>query len=87
MNDAPREPALPQLFTAAEVARALQQTERFVQEKVRLHEWPHRRGARGAALFTAADYDRILELIAVPVAAPAATRLAFAPGSRNRLRS
>lgn len=74
---------LPQLYTAAEVAQALQLSERYVADKCRRHEWPYRRGARGALRFTAEDYGRILELIRVDVEAPPTPRLSFAPRSRR----
>lgn len=74
---------LPPLYSLPEVAAALGQTERYVQEKTRLREWPHRRLARGVVAFTAEDYAKVLELCAsAPVEMPA-PRLAFAPRSRR----
>ena len=83
MSDA-LEPALPRLFTAAEVARALHVTERYVRDKVRGCEWPCRRGPRGAPLFSAGYYAKILELMAVPVVESPPPRFSFAPKSRHR---
>lgn len=77
----PTEPALPRLHTAAEVAQALRQTERFVREKARQGVWPHRRGARGAPLFSDENYARILELMAVPERAQPEPGWSFAPRS------
>lgn len=76
--------ALPRLHPAAEVAEALGQSERYVLDRARSGAWPHRKGARGAVLFSNEDYLQVLELIAVPVQAPAEKRLSFAPRSGIR---
>lgn len=73
--------ALPRLHTVSDVAEALGQTERYVREKARLREWPHRRLARGAVAFSDDDYAAVLELCRVEASAPAAPRLALAPRS------
>jgi hypothetical protein len=78
---------LPQLHSVADVAAALGETERFVAEKARLREWPHRRGARGRVGFTDDDFQAVLELIAQPASqTPAPTRrgLSLAPRSARR---
>lgn len=72
------------LYTVAEVAEALGETERYVTEKCRLREWPHQKGSRGRPSFTEQDYATVLELRAVPVAAPEVPRLSFAPRARRR---
>jgi hypothetical protein len=77
--------ALPQPRRAAAVARALGCTERYVREKARLREWPHRRLARNEVRFSAGDYGAVLELIRVQPAVPMAPRLALAPRSARRL--
>jgi hypothetical protein len=74
---------LPTTYSAAEIAKSLGETERYVKEKARTGEWPHRKGARNTPRFTAADFDRILELIAVPETAQRMPRLALAPRSRR----
>jgi hypothetical protein len=75
--------SLPPTYTATQVGQALGETERYVKEKARTGEWPHRKGARNTPRFTAADFDRILELIAVPETAQRMPRLALAPRSRR----
>lgn len=80
----PQKVSLPRNHSAAEVAHALGESERYVLDKCRAREWPHRRGARGRATFTADDFARILELIAEPEAAPTPRGLAFAPRSGRR---
>lgn len=74
---------LPALISVADVADALGETEHFVKQRCRRHEWPHRRLGRGRVAFTAADYLQILALIAEPVEASEPTGLAFAPRSRR----
>lgn len=76
-------PGLPHLYTVAEVARALGQTERYVKDRCRQRLWPHRRLARGQVGFTAEDYAAVLELAKADVAAPANPRVAWAPRSRR----
>lgn len=75
--------SLPRTFSAFDIAKALGETERYVRDKCRAGEWPHKRGSRGTPRFTQADFDRILELIAVPEEAQPAPRLSFAPRSRR----
>lgn len=75
---------LPRLHSAAEVAEALGMTERYVTEKARNGEWPHRKGPRGVALFSDEDYRQVLELIAAPVVAQAEPRLSWAPRSGRK---
>jgi hypothetical protein len=79
------EPALPRLFTSAEVAWALQVSESYVRQKARAREWPHRRGPRGTPLFSRDDVAQILELMKSPVVAPTEPRVSFAPKSRRRI--
>jgi hypothetical protein len=74
---------LTRTFSAFDVAKALGETERYVRDKCGAGEWPHRRGSRNTPRFTQADFDRILELIAVPEEGPQTTRLALAPRSRR----
>lgn len=73
---------LERLFTVAEVADALNVSERFVQDKCRRKAWPHRRLSRSFA-FTGQDYDAILELSAASTTVSEPTGLAFAPRSRR----
>jgi hypothetical protein len=63
-------PALPRLFTPAEAARALAQTEHYVREKARRREWPHSRMARGAVRFSVADLEAIIGMTHQPVGEP-----------------
>jgi hypothetical protein len=74
---------LPSLHTVAEVAVALGQTERYVKEKCRLREWPHRRGARGQVGFTDEDYAEVLRLMSVEPVEAAKSRFSFAPRARR----
>jgi hypothetical protein len=75
---------LPAVYSVADVAAALGETERFVSVKCRQRAWPHRRGSRGRVSFTADDYAQILELCsAPPAAAEDAPRWALAPRSRR----
>jgi prophage antirepressor-like protein len=76
-------PPLEPLHTAADVAQALGQTERYVKDRCRRREWPHRRLARGEVGFTAEDYAKILELTAIPAEQEPNPRIAFAPRSRR----
>ena len=76
--------ALPRLHSVADVAAALGQTERYVREKARLREWPHRRLGRNEAWFSDEDIAAVLDLVRVePVAVPE-PRLALAPRSARR---
>jgi hypothetical protein len=75
---------LPRLHTVEDVAAALRETPRYVREKARLREWPHRRLARGAVAFTDDDFAQVLELIKEAPAVAATPRLAFAPRSGRR---
>lgn len=75
--------SLRSLHTIADVAAALGQTERYVQEKTRQREWPHRRLARGEVRFTDDDYTQILDLIRAEPVVAAPQRLSFAPRSRR----
>jgi hypothetical protein len=71
------------LFTVAEVAKALNVSERFVQDKCRRKAWPHRRLSRSFA-FTGQDYDAILELsAAASITNTEPTGLSFAPRARR----
>lgn len=72
------------LYSVAEVAEALRQTERYVLDKCRRREWPHRRLARGQVGFTEADYAAVLDLCSAPPAEPESPRLSFAPRARRR---
>lgn len=74
---------LAKTYSAFDVAKALGETERYVKEKTRTGEWPHRKGSRNTPRFTQADFDRILELIAVPEESQRMPRLALAPRSRR----
>lgn len=74
--------ALPPLHSVADVAQALGQTERYVKEKARLREWPHRRLARGVVAFSDDDYAAVLQLLRVEAEpASASPRLVLAPRS------
>jgi hypothetical protein len=75
--------SLASLHTVAQVAEALVQTERYVEERCRRREWPHRRLARGEVRFTDDDYAQILDLIRAEPVAPEPQRLSFAPRSRR----
>ena len=57
---------LPRLFTPAEVAEALQQSENYVITQCRAGRWPCRRGARNSIRLSAEDVTRIVELLAQP---------------------
>lgn len=74
---------LPQVFTAAEVADALGQTEHYVTRQARTGKWPHIRVARGAIRFTQDDVDAVLELCRQRPAAQPTTFLT--PGSQRSL--
>ena len=76
--------ALPRLHTVADVAQALGVAERYVREKARLRQWPHRRLARNAVAFSDEDYAEVLELIRAEVTEPEELRLALAPRSARR---
>ena len=71
------------LLSPAEVADLLGESERYVREKCRRQEWPHRRGSRGTPRFSVDDVAEIRDLIAVPVATAASPRISFAPRSRR----
>lgn len=53
---------LPKVFTASDLADALDQTEHYVTRQARTGKWPHIRVARGAIRFTQEDVDAVLEL-------------------------
>lgn len=74
---------LPRIYTVAEVAAALRETEHYVRQRCRKHEWPHRRGPRGMPTFTAEQVAEIVALTAVPVESEPQQRFAMAPRSRR----
>jgi hypothetical protein len=74
---------LSRLHTVAEVAEALGESQRYVKEKARLREWPHRRGARGQVHFTDEDYAEVLRLMSVEPVEAGEPRFAFAPRARR----
>jgi hypothetical protein len=76
--------ALPRLHSVPEVAEALGQTERYVREKARLREWPHRRLARNEVRFSDEDFAAVLELIRAEATDAPEPRLALAPRSAAR---
>jgi len=85
MTEQSDQPALPQLHDVAAVARALGCSERYVSDKARRREWPHRRLARGHVAFTDDDYAAVLELVRAAVAPPPTVpRIALAPRSARR---
>lgn len=55
-------PRLPRLFTPAEVAEALQQSENYVLRQCRAGRWPHVRVARNAIRLTAEDFAAVVGL-------------------------
>lgn len=78
-------PGLAPTYTAAEVAEALRLTENYVLTRARSGDWPHRKGPRNSPRFSAGDYQRILELMAVPEREQGPARVSWAPQSRRRM--
>lgn len=77
--------SLPKTYSPLDVAEALGQTEYFVREKARKHEWPHIRVARGQVRFTESDFQQVLELCHRAAAGPAEPTTFLTPGSQRRL--